>query len=137
MIESVAILAPDVVLMDVRMSPMNGIEATRRIGVEHPQTAGVVLTMLEDDESVFTAMAAGARGYRVKGVSQERIIDAVRSVAAGELVVGRGVADRFMAFFADDQRRSLAFPRLTDREREVLEMLAAGRSAGTPGDFPR
>jgi DNA-binding NarL/FixJ family response regulator len=128
-IDAVGSLAPNVVLMDLRMAPMNGIEATRRISTAHPHTAVVVLTMLEDDESVFAAMAAGARGYLVKGASQERIIDAVRSVAAGELVFGQAVADQVLAFFADERRRTRgAFPGLTDREREVLEMLAAGRS---------
>ena len=129
-VAGVAELAPDVVLMDVRMPQRNGIEATRDIVASGSSTAIVVLTMFDDDESVFTAMAAGARGYLVKGAPQERIIDAVRSVAAGDLVFGQDVASQVLAFFAAPRRsrNDNPFPDLTDRETEVLERIAAGHN---------
>jgi DNA-binding NarL/FixJ family response regulator len=127
---AVADLAPDVVLMDLRMPRLTGIEATRAILASGSTAAIIVLTMFDDDESVFTAMAAGARGYLVKGAPQERIIDAVRAVAAGELVFGQDVAAQVLAFFAAPRasRQHAAFPELTDRETEVLELVAAGHN---------
>jgi len=131
-VAAVAQTSPDVVLMDIRMSPMNGIEATRHIVASSPEAAVVVLTMFDDTESVFTAMAAGARGYLVKGAPQERIIEAVRSVATGELVFGQGVAAQVLAFFASHDRHARgAFPTLTERETEVLELVAAGKNNPT------
>jgi len=129
-VAAVAELAPDVVLMDVRMPGRNGIEATRAIVSGGGPTAIVVLTMFDDDESVFTAMAAGARGYLLKGAPQERIIEAVRSVAAGDLVFGHDVAAQVLAYFAAPRgsRRENPFPELTDRETEVLERIAAGHN---------
>lgn len=122
-------LVPDVVLMDLRMPGMTGIEATRTIVLQGSASSIVVLTMLEDDESVFAAMAAGARGYLVKGAPQERIVDAVRAVAAGELVFGSDVAAQVLAFFsAPRARTSPAFPELTERETDVLQLVAAGRN---------
>lgn len=122
-------LAPDVVLMDLRMPGTTGIEATRTLVMQGSTSSIVVLTMLEDDESVFAAMAAGARGYLVKGAPQERIVDAVRAVAAGELVFGSGVAAQVLAFFSAPRvRTSPAFPELTERETEVLQLVAAGRN---------
>jgi len=127
-VERVDELAPDVVLMDLRMPGLTGIEATRAIVAQGSASSIVVLTMLEDDESVFTAMAAGARGYLVKGAPQERIIDAVRSVAAGGLVFGQDVAAQVLAFFAEPRgsRAAQPFPGLTDRETEVLQHVASG-----------
>ena len=88
--------------------------------------------MFDDDETVFTAMAAGARGYLVKGAEQERIVEAVRAVAAGQLVFGQDVAAQVLAFFSEQRRNpSSAFPGLTGRESEVLELIAAGRSNQT------
>lgn len=130
-IAAAAELEPDVVLMDLRMPGRNGIEATRAIVGSGSSAAIVVLTMFDDDASVFTAMAAGARGYLVKGAPQERIIDAVRAVAAGELVFGSDVAAQVLAFFASPRARSApAFPELTEREAEVLQLVAAGHSNG-------
>lgn len=129
-IEAVAAEQPDVVLMDIRMSPTNGIDATRQIVNSGSHAAVIVLTMFEDDETIFTAMAAGARGYLLKGASQERIIDAVRTVAAGELVFGQQVAAQVLTFFSNPRAARLdrPFPMLTERETEVLQRVAAGRN---------
>ena len=120
--------APDVVVMDLRMPDLDGIEATRRLLLAAPDTGVVVLTMLEDDESVFAAMRAGARGYLLKDAEQEDIVRAVRAVAAGDALFGPSVARRVMEHFASarDPARD-AFPTLTEREREVLRLIAAGK----------
>ena len=121
---------PDVVVMDVQMPGLDGIAATRELTARHPHLAVVVLTMSDDDETVFSAMRAGARGYLVKGSSQHEIVRAIRSVDSGELVFGAAVAQRVAAYFAGrpPSADTPAFPQLTEREREVLDLLAAGRS---------
>jgi DNA-binding NarL/FixJ family response regulator len=116
---------PDVVLMDLRLPGLNGIEATRQIVADSPHTAVVVLTMFDDDDSVFAAVRAGARGYLLKGADQDEIIRAVHAAAAGEAIFGAGLASRVLAYFtAQPSTAPSPFPQLTDREREVLELVA-------------
>jgi DNA-binding NarL/FixJ family response regulator len=120
-------LQPDVVIMDLKMSDMGGIEATRRITHGSPRSSILVLTMLADDDSVFAALRAGARGYLLKGAGQAEIVRAVQTVAEGGGVFGASVARRVMEHFSG-QHSPAPFPDLTEREREVLGMVAAGHN---------
>jgi DNA-binding NarL/FixJ family response regulator len=119
---------PDVVVMDLRMPGVNGIEAIRRILAECPQAAVIVLTMFDDDDSVFAALRAGARGYLLKGADQEAIRRAVQAAAAGEAIFGPELAARMLAFMTrPPEQTAPPFPELTGREREILELVARGQ----------
>lgn len=121
-------LGPDVVVMDLRMPEGGGVEATRRITGLVPDTVVLVLTMFEDDEWVFAAMRAGARGYLLKGAEPADIVQAIRSVARGEAIFGAGIARRIIDYFAAAVASGAVhpFPELTARERDVLDLMARG-----------
>ncbi|HUN07410.1 MAG TPA: response regulator transcription factor [Aggregatilineales bacterium] len=129
-----ASLQPDVILMDIQMATMNGIEATRRILHTSPHIAILVLTMFEDDDFVFSAMRAGARGYLLKGTMKADLLRAVQSVSSGEAIFGASIARRLMNYFAERQHlpasTQVSFPELTEREREILHLMASHQSNG-------
>jgi DNA-binding NarL/FixJ family response regulator len=122
-------LMPDIVVMDINMPGVNGVEATRRIVAAHPSIAVLALTMLDDDDAVFAAMRAGARGYVVKGADTTDVLRALESVARGDAVFGPAVANRVLAYLTRplSARDPVLFPELSDREREVLELIARGK----------
>jgi DNA-binding NarL/FixJ family response regulator len=127
-VEKVAFLRPDIVLMDIQMPGINGIEATRRVLERNPNIGVVVVTMFEDDDSVFAAMRAGARGYILKGADAKEVLKVVAAVAEGEAHFGPEIARRLMDFFSAPKPAapSEAFPELTAREAEVLDLIAQG-----------
>ena len=129
-VEAVRRLSPDVVVMDLHMPGINGIDATRQVVSEQPSVAVLVLTMLDGDDSVFAAMRAGARGYLLKGADRGEIARALEGVAHGEVVFSAGIAARVLAFFAAGPGAAAAaldpFPGLTEREREILDLVARG-----------
>lgn len=119
-------LAPDVLVLDIQMPDMTGIEAARAVAAAAPGVAVLMLTMFDDDESVFSAMRAGAKGYVLKGAEQAEIVRAINAVAAGEAIFGPGVARRVLGYLTAPPKGE-PFPELTPRERDVLDLIAAGR----------
>jgi DNA-binding NarL/FixJ family response regulator len=131
-VREVQLARPDVLLVDIRMPVLDGVGATRKVRETAPETAVLVLTMYDDDATVFTAMQAGARGYLLKGADQDEIVGAIRAVASGQAIFGPGIASRVLGYFASppvvpEPAAEQPFPGLTSRERDILTLLAGGK----------
>lgn len=124
---------PDVVIMDLQMPRLNGIEATRQVLAELPETGVLVITMGEDESTVFSAITAGARGYLLKGADADELVQAIRTVHGGGVVFGASLAQRIARVFAAGPATAappVVFPELTEREREILDLVATGLPNG-------
>jgi len=125
-------LQPEIILMDINMPGLNGIQAAQNILEKHPQTGIVMLTMLEDDASVFNAMRAGARGYLLKGADPNEMLSVIRAVAEGQALFGAAIATRLMNYFKELNSKpaslpmNISFPELTERELDVLRLISQG-----------
>lgn len=133
-LQQAALLDPDVILMDIQMPDMNGVQATREILKENPSLGILMVTMIEDDDFIFAAMRVGARGYILKGADKEQMMHSIRAVADGQAIFGAAIAQRLTHYFQGDpatayrERYPKLFPELTDREFEILEHIARGKS---------
>lgn len=133
-IEQAQSLMPDIILLDIMMPDLTGIEAARRILEAQVDTKIIMLTMLEDDDSLFAAMRAGARGYVLKGANKAEVLQTLRAVAQGHASFGPAIASRLTAFFqhvkppSREGKSPIVFPELTVREREVLDLIASGNN---------
>lgn len=129
-VEQALAIRPDVVIMDLQMPRLNGIDATRQVLAELPETGVLVITMGEDESTVFTAVTAGARGYLLKGADADEVVQAIRTVHNGGVVFGASLAQRIARVFAagPSSRAPDVFPELSEREREILDLVAAGLS---------
>jgi DNA-binding NarL/FixJ family response regulator len=129
-VEQALALEPDVILMDLQMPEGGGLAAIRQLSIQQPEARVLVVTLFEDDESVFTALKAGARGYVLKDADEEEIVRAINAVAQGEAIFSPAIATRLIDYFSATQTspHAGAFPDLTEREREILALIARGRS---------
>jgi DNA-binding NarL/FixJ family response regulator len=133
-LEKCKALQPDIILMDINMPGIDGIQATQQILAKHPKIGIIMLTMLEDDASVFAAMRAGARGYLLKGADSSEMLSVIRAVAEGQALFGPAIAKRLMNYFSELGARSASslqdspFPELTERELEVLRLISQGHN---------
>lgn len=131
-IQQVELLKPNVILMDIQMGDMNGIEATAHILERMPDTKVIILTMIEDNESLFAAMMAGARGYVLKGADKSEVLRTIRAVASGDVLFGAAIANRVTDYFRNLNRVqsplpvAAPFPELSERELDVLDWIARG-----------
>ncbi len=124
-VDAALALQVDIVLMDLAMPGLSGIDATRKLTAAAPHIGIIAMTMLEDDDMIVQALRAGARGYLVKGAAQREILDTIRGVHAGQAVIGSDIARRLAGLVGGTAPKD-PFPDLTDREREILDLLAAG-----------